>query len=166
MEISQASEEDRRGIYRLYEQFNQDREESGAGRLGFKYLDGDSPWAEELTDDECVTLVAREKNIVLGFITIRIPRFNPFRKIKKLGEVDLIVVERKLRRRSIGTNLFKKAVKLLKGKHVSHVLLNVKVGNKAAHSFWKKMKFKPMTESIYERKDGVEEGLIYMIKKI
>jgi ribosomal protein S18 acetylase RimI-like enzyme len=166
MKIQAYSPRDREGILKLYEQFNEDRVMAGTGDAGFRYLKGDLPcWAQTLDDVECRTLVAREKDIVLGFITVRIPQYNPFKKIKRLGELDLIVVERTLRRRGIGTLLLNSAMRYFSSKHVTHVLLNVTVKNFAAMRFWVKMGFQKVSKSDFRHSDGGKEAIIYMMKK-
>jgi ribosomal protein S18 acetylase RimI-like enzyme len=164
--ISKAKDEDKGSIMRLYLEFNDDRVESGVGDAQYKYIEGEMPWAKTLTDTECVTLVAKERGMVLGFITLRIPEYNPFHKVGRLAEVDLLVVEKKLRRRGVGSYLYTSAQKQLKSYGVTHVLLNVKVGNVPAMIFWTKMGFKKVSGTDYKRTDGIEEKTIYMMKKI
>ena len=166
MEVAQAGEKDKVGILRLYKQFNQDRIKSGIGDSDFKFLKSEMPWAATLDDDECTTFIIREKSIILGFITIRLSSFNPFPKVDKLSEVDLIVVDRKLRRKSLGSILLKKAISHLKTYAVSHLLLNVRVGNNAAMEFWMSHGFKKLSSTQFEREDGQSEQTVYMIKKL
>ena len=85
MRILTAKPSDNKGILRLYLQFNEDRVKSGVGDAQYKYLEGEMPWTKTLTDDECTTLIGKERNIILGFITLRIPQFNPFNKVGKLA---------------------------------------------------------------------------------
>jgi ribosomal protein S18 acetylase RimI-like enzyme len=166
MKIQTAKSEDKDGILRLYGQFNEDRIASGVGDAQYKYIEGEMPWSQTLTDKECFTLIAKEQNLILGFITLRIPEFNPFNKVGKLGEVDLIVVEKKLRRRHLGMALFEAALRELKTLGVTHVLLNVKIGNIPAMLFWSTQGFKKVAKTDYKRSDGKEEMTMYMVKKI
>jgi ribosomal protein S18 acetylase RimI-like enzyme len=166
MQVHISKGEDRDGIVRLYREFNDDRIASGVGDAQYRYIEGEIPWENTLGDEECFTFVARERNLILGFITLRIPEFNPFHKVGKLAEVDLTVVEKKLRRRGIGNLLFTTAQNELRALGVTHILLNVKVGNVPAMVFWSKMGFKKVSRTDYKRADGADESTIYMMKKI
>jgi ribosomal protein S18 acetylase RimI-like enzyme len=166
MQIQVAKPEDSENILRLYLQFNEDRVKSGVGDAHYKTLEGELPWKKTLSDGDCLTLIAKEKGLVLGFITLRMPQFNPFNRVGKLSEVDLIVVEQRLRRRHIGSVLYEAAVSRLKEIGVTHVLLNVKIGNVPAMVFWTRMGFKKVSSTDYKRSDGVEEETMYMLKKI
>jgi ribosomal protein S18 acetylase RimI-like enzyme len=166
MKIMPATQADNKGILRLYLQFNEDRIKSGVGDAQYKFIEGEMPWAKTLSDEECTTLVAKENNLVLAFITLRIPQFNPFNKVGKLAEVDLAVVEQKIRKRGLGAAIFNAAQNHLKVLGVTHILLNVKVGNVPAMLFWTKMGFKKVSNTDYQRADGSEEKTIYMLKKI
>jgi ribosomal protein S18 acetylase RimI-like enzyme len=166
MKIQPIKSEDHDGIMRLYKQFNEDRISSGVGDASYKYLRDEMPWEQTLNDKECVTLAAKEKSMILGFITVRMPQFNPFDKIGKLGEVDLIVVERKLRKRGVGKAMYKVAERHMKALGVTHVLLNVKVGNLSAMNFWPRMGFKKVSDTSFQRMDGGVEKTFYMVKKI
>ena len=166
MDVSLAQPSDHKGILRLYSQFNQDRIDAGVGDSDYKYLEGEIPWAKTLNEKDCVTLVLKEKEMVLAFITLRMSGFNPFKNVKKLAEIDLIVVEQKLRRHGFGKLIYKKGETYLRTYAVSHIMLNVRVGNTAAMHFWAKMHYKKLSSTQYERSDGAEEQTVYMIKKI
>jgi ribosomal protein S18 acetylase RimI-like enzyme len=166
MKVQAARPEDEAGVMRLYMQFNEDRIKSGVGDAQYKFIAGETPWAQTLTDKECLTYVMRQKDLLLGFITLRLPEFNPFHKVGKLAEVDLIVVDQKLRRRRLGTLLYTTAEQQLRIIGVTHVLINVKVGNVPAMLFWTKMGFKKVANTDYKRSDGADEKTIYMMKKI
>ncbi len=165
MKVRVAEAADHAGILRLYMQFNEDRVSAGVGDAQYKTLEGEIPWKNTLADRECVTFVAIEREILLGFITVRLLRFNPFSDGGKLAEVDLIVVERKLRRRGVGTQLFDAASRYMQELGVTNFLLNVKIGNPATF-FWEKMGFEKVSDTDYKRSDGVLEQTIYMVKKI
>ncbi|MFH1054690.1 MAG: GNAT family N-acetyltransferase [Candidatus Altiarchaeota archaeon] len=166
MQVSLAAPGDSKGILKLYMEFNEDRVSAGVGDANYRYIDGEIPWAKTLTDSECETFVLKDNNTIIGFITIRTPTFNPFKKVKKLTEVDLIVIERPLRRRGLGTMLYKTTQEHLRTKEATHVILNVNMKNTPALQFWQKMGFKELSESEYVRQDGLEEKIIYMIKKL
>jgi len=165
MIVEPYSPEDREGVLRLYLQFNEDRIAFGAGDARYKYIEGETPWANTLNDRNCKNFVAKEKGIVLGFITTRILEYNPFEKIKGLGEIDLIVVERSLRRRGIGTILFKRAAKHIESQNASHILLNVSTKNLPAIKFWTKMGFQAISKSCFEHHGGEREEIVYMMGK-
>jgi len=167
MQIQMAKPEDSDSILQLYLQFNEDRVKSGVGDAHYKTLDGELPWKRTLSDGDCLSLIAKEKGgRIFGFITLRVPQFNPFNKVGKLAEVDLIVVDQRLRRKHIGTVLYEAAVSRMKDIGVTHILLNVKIGNVPAMVFWTKLGFKKVSKTDYKRADGVEEQTMYMLKKI
>ncbi|MFH0862026.1 MAG: GNAT family N-acetyltransferase [Candidatus Altiarchaeota archaeon] len=128
-------------------------------------MEGQLPWKSTLTDPDCMTLVAREKGVVLGFITVWLSGANPFGK-GKLAEVDLLVVDKRLRHRGIGRFVFESAVDRLSGFNQSHILLNVKTGNVPAMLFWAKLGFKKVSGTEYVRADGVAEGTFYMLRTL
>ncbi len=165
MKVRAAEKRDAAAIRRLYREFNRDRIALGTGEAGFKYLDSESRWMELLADKDCTTLVAEEKGVVVGFITVRADVFNPFSKVGRMGEIDLMVVEEKLRRRGIGTVLLREALNYLGGRGFTHVILNVRAKN-PARLFWGKMGFKGVSESEYSSPGGGEEKIIYMIRSV
>jgi|GEM_PF-6032711 len=166
MDICVAKDKHKKGIMRLYRQFNDDRIESGVGDSDYQVLDGEMPWAKTLHDEDCMTLILTEKDFVLGFVTLRLSSFNPFKNVDKLAEVDLMVIEKKLRKRGFGTQLFKRASLHLRTYAVTHILINVAVSNKPALNFWKKQRFKTLSSTHFERADGEEEETVYMVRKI
>jgi ribosomal protein S18 acetylase RimI-like enzyme len=80
--------------------------------------------------------------------------------------VDLIVVDKKLRRRHLGKALFDAALSELKTLGVANILLNVKMGNIPAMLFWSAQGFKKISDTEYKRSDGAKEKTMYMVKKI
>ncbi len=166
MDIILAKEGDTPGIMRLYQQFNEERIKSGVGDSNYKYLDSEMPWAKTLHEEDCITLIMKQKNYILAFITLRLSTFNPFKNVEKLAEVDLIVVDIKLRNKGLGTQLFKRARLYLKTYAVTHLLINVSKTNQYAMRFWKKLKFKTLSQTSFERSDGVQEETVYMVKKV
>lgn len=166
MRVRLARSEDYGGIFRLYDQFDDDRVESGVGAAGFKYLEGESPWASTLRDPDCETYVAKEGDVLLAFISVRHSQVNPFKHVKRLAEVDLIVVDRRLRRRGVGNWLFNYVASSLKRRGFSHLILNVSTRNAPALLFWSRLGFKPLSKTEYMHADGMREATSYMIKKI
>lgn len=164
MRILAASNKDKAGVLKLYSQFNEDR--LSAGATNNSLLGDDASWANVLTDPDCRAYVAKEKDQVIGFITLRVPSYNPFKRVKKLGEVDLLVVHKTFRRKGIGRELFTYSMKYFRSYGVSHVLLNVRVSNRAGLLFWSRMGFKKMTESEFEHDSGKKEKLVYMMRRL
>ena len=166
MNVVQAKDKDVPGIMRLYRQFNEERINGGVGDSDYKYLDGEMPWSKTLYEDDCVTLILKERNFILGFITLRFSSFNPFKNVDKLGEVDLIVIDKKLRRKGLGTKLLQRALFYMKTCAVTHVMLNVAKNNIDAVNFWQKHRFRTLSQTSFERSDGMQEETVYMIRKV
>jgi ribosomal protein S18 acetylase RimI-like enzyme len=166
MEFEEASANDYKSILALYQQFNEDRIEAGVGDSNYQILGGETPWAATLKDKDCKTFVIKEKNTVLGFITLRKTQIAKLKSVHNLLEVDLIVVNKKIRRRGLGTLIFKKAKSEAKDMGATHIILNVLESNNPAMHFWSKMGFKKISKTEYERLDGTCENTLYMIRKI
>jgi ribosomal protein S18 acetylase RimI-like enzyme len=166
MRVQKASPEDHPGILRLYLQFNEDRVRSGVGDAQYSAIAGELPWKNTLTDPQCMTYVIKEEGAVVGFITMRLLQFNPFGKMGRVAEIDLLVVDKRLRRKGIGSALFKGACSSLYAFGVSNLLLNVKVGNSPAMLFWSHLGFRNISKTEYTRTDGMQEKTVYMMKKL
>jgi len=165
MKIRGASDSDYNAVMRLYMQFNEDRVKTGTGEAGYRYLEAGAPWSELLADEDCMTFVAEEKGVVVGFVTLRADAFNPFKKVGRMGEIDLIVVDERVRRKGVGRRLVEHSLKHLHGRGFTHVLLNVRVDNPAT-SFWSKMGFRKVSKTGFDRSDGAKETIVYMVRSV
>ncbi len=166
MQFATAQKEDFPQILGLYEQFNEDRIEAGVGDAGYKTLKGEMPWAATLTDPDCITFVLREKSIILGFITLRDSKLTSLKNVRKLMEVDLMVIDKRVRKKGLGELLYGKAKDYMRSQRISHVLLNVLETNTAAMNFWQKMGCKKISKTEYERSDGHSENTFFMLDKL
>jgi ribosomal protein S18 acetylase RimI-like enzyme len=165
MIIRSATSMDYMVVKKLYNEFKQEQDGSDSSEMEYEYLDGEEPWEEMLKNKHCTTLIADDEGTVVGFLTVRRNIFNPFKKAGKLSEIDLLVVEKEVRRRGIGKQLVNEAFKHLKSRGYKIILLIVRVGNPARY-FWHKMGFREVSKSDLELSDGRRESIVYMLKDL
>jgi ribosomal protein S18 acetylase RimI-like enzyme len=166
MEFRKTAQSDYSGVLRLYEQFNRERISLGIGDVNYEYLMGENPWIQTLKDDDFITYVIVRGAVVLGFITVKPFDLDVFKLEGKMAEIDLIIVEEKLRRRHIGSIIFSKVLGKLKSRGYDSVLINVSVLNKPALAFWNYHGFKELSATDYTHANGKRERTLFMVKKI
>lgn len=86
--------------------------------------------------------VAEEDKKVAGFIFFSIQNREEFWKIKKVGYLELIFIDKKHRGKGIAKELIDKFKKTMKEKKIKYLKLSVQTDNTFAHDFWKKQGFK------------------------
>jgi len=109
--------------------------------------------------------IAEMDDKIVGFVCSSIMIYNPFKKVKNLSRIDLIVVEKNLRRRGIGTMLLDKSLNYLDKKESSHVLVDVKKGNPSMDFFGKRY-FTRLSSSSFIHADGSKEILYHLIRRV
>lgn len=97
-------------------------------------------------------LVAQQDNIVVGYIIFWI-------RYEDEGHIISLAVDKNYRRKGIGAELVNYAITIFKKCNVREIKLEVRIGNRGARKFYKKMDFneKEVFENYYE--DG-EDAII------
>ena len=90
-------------------------------------------------------LVAQENNRVVGYIIFWI-------KFEDEGHIISIAVDKNYRRMEVGSKLVETSLNIFKKYNVKRIKLEVRVGNKGARKFYRKMGFKEekIVEDYYE----------------
>lgn len=97
-------------------------------------------------------LVAQQDNIVVGYIIFWI-------RFEDEGHIISIAVEEKSRRRGIGSEMVKTALKIFKKYNVKKIKLEVRSNNNGAKKFYEKMGFKHQ-EMLKKYYDDFEDALL------
>ncbi len=95
--------------------------------------------------------IAESNGKLLGYILFNIKKREPYWKIKKVGYLDLIMIDKKMRGKGISKLLFKKAHEIFKEKKLGYVKLTVQTDNDFAHKIWKKFGFKDFRVDMYKK---------------
>jgi ribosomal-protein-alanine N-acetyltransferase len=96
-----------------------------------------------------------ETESILGYAVADIDK-----KIQsKIGHILSIAIGKKYRRRGFGSRLLSKLINVLKSKGCNGVVLEVRVSNDGAHSFYRKLGFREVKRSRRFYDDG-EDALI------
>ena len=95
--------------------------------------------------------IAESKGKLLGYILFNIENREPYWEIKKVGYLDLIVIDKKMRKKGISKLLFKKAHEIFKEKKLRYVKLTVQTDNDFAHKIWKRFEFKDFRVDMYKK---------------
>ncbi|MEE9525823.1 MAG: GNAT family N-acetyltransferase [Candidatus Woesearchaeota archaeon] len=105
--------------------------EKEAGRYYNRFISKNKKWV----------YVAEEDEKIIGFILFTIQKRERYYKIKKVGYIDLIVVDKNARRKGVAKLLMKKAYEEFKEKGILFLRLSVHTDN-PSHEIWKKLGFK------------------------
>ena len=107
--------------------------------------------------DQFLVIVEKEEETesILGYAVADIDK-----KIQsKIGHILSIAIGKKYRRRGFGSRLLSKLINVLKSKGCNGVVLEVRVSNDVAHSFYRKLGFREVKRSRRFYDDG-EDALI------
>lgn len=96
-----------------------------------------------------------ETESILGYAVADIDR----KKQSKIGHILSIAIGKKYRRRGFGSRLLSKLINVLKSKGCNGVVLEVRVSNNVANSFYQKLGFQEVKRSRSFYDDG-EDALI------
>jgi [ribosomal protein S18]-alanine N-acetyltransferase len=90
-------------------------------------------------------LVAQEDNSIVGYIIFWI-------RFEDEGHIISIAVDKKYRRKGVGSKLVETTMEIFKKYSVKTIKLEVRIGNKGARKFYKKLGFveKKVLEKYYE----------------
>lgn len=116
----------------------------------FQFLAGTQP-------DQFLVIVEKkeETESILGYAVADIDR----KKQSKVGHILSIAIGKQYRRRRFGSRLLSKLINVLKSKGCNGVILEVRVSNNDARSFYQKLGFREVERSRRFYDDG-EDALI------
>ena len=106
-------------------------------------------WEKRIRSRKYTIFIAESKNEVLGFMTLLFPKRYSFKKVRNVGEIEIMAVSSKARGKGVGKALFKEAKRYFESKGVSHLQINVRLKNPALN-FWKKLGFKEYDVKLYK----------------
>ena len=117
------------------------RKKNGTVEYHKKYIVGRNKWC----------LVAEKNDKVIGFLTFKIKKREPYLKLKVAGYLDLIVIYKKYRHKGVSKQLFDEAYKILKSKGIGYIEASVQHENLIARNAWKKAGFKDYRIYIWKK---------------
>ena len=142
MQVRKATKADIPKIKKIDAFGSQLNKYSGLNKLDPKYKPkGKSYVGAFITGKKKWCYVAEEKKNIIGFILFNIEKQEPFFKIKEVGYIDLLFVDKKARGKGISKLLMEKANETFKKEGIKHLKLSVHSDN-PAHDIWKKHGFK------------------------
>ena len=96
-------------------------------------------------EDENQIFVAEVDGVLVGYVLLLKQGEYPLTTSTSWASINELYVHSSYRRRGIGTRLVEQALKYLKSKGVSHVLINAKVWNQAATNLYRKLGFRNLS---------------------
>jgi GNAT superfamily N-acetyltransferase len=101
-----------------------------------------------MTDDASLVMVAEHNTNIIGFANGRILQRTEYEP-KKVGFIIMAFIEKKYRRRGIGTKLIQELCKYFEAEKVHNITLRYVLGNKEAEAFWHHLGFTPIIHTAY-----------------
>ncbi len=119
-----------------------------------------SSFEEELKNILATYLVARQDNIIVGYIGMWF--------VMDECHITNIAVHSDFRRQGIASKLIKQMIKLCKEHEISYILLEVRKNNISAQKLYEKFGFKSdgIRKDYYKNPDNTREDAILMSKEI
>jgi len=94
--------------------------------------------------------IAEENNDILGFILFNLKKRESYYKIKTVGYIDLLFVDKKARGKGISKLLMEKVYEILKKENIEYLELSVHTDN-PAYEVWKKHGFKDYKVNMWKK---------------
>jgi RimJ/RimL family protein N-acetyltransferase len=104
-------------------------------------------------------VVAEENNMIIGFCYLVVPKF--YKPVAYIG----IVVQKRFRRREIGTQLFYTVAVWAAAKHLTYILADVWVWNKRSIQFFEDLGFKESSRFM-DKFRGVDKEKVRLVKDV
>jgi ribosomal protein S18 acetylase RimI-like enzyme len=96
-------------------------------------------------------LVAEQGGKIIGFILFETKEREKYWKIKRVGYIDLVFINKNSRGRKIGRMLFEEAIKTFKKDKLNYAALSVQSMNKEAKRIWQHLGFRTHREEMFRR---------------
>ena len=141
MEYLIAGKEDMMGILELYKQLNQSNENFTIDEIN-KTLD-------KIEKNNIKYFIAKEnKRIVGSCYIIIIP--NLTYNGKSIGYIENVIIDEKYRRKGIGKEIMRMAIKYAEEEECYKIVLQSGIGRTEAHKFYESIGFNGETKNAYE----------------
>jgi aminoglycoside 6'-N-acetyltransferase I len=99
--------------------------------------------ANDLADSNIRILLAEVDKDVIGYVQGEVTRRSEYLP-GTVGQVSLIYVKERFRRKGIGRRLLKEVCKFFEAENAEHLTIRYILGNREAERFWRKFGFEPM----------------------
>ena len=118
------------------------RYKSGKSKKSYygKFINGKKKWC----------YIAEENGKIIGFILFKIEKREPYFRIKKVGYIDLLFVDKKARGKNASKLLLKKAYEVFRKEKIRYLKLSVHSDNPAL-KMWKKSGFRDYRIDMFRR---------------
>ena len=141
MEYLIAGKEDMTGILELYKQLNQSNE-------NFTINEINKTW-DKIEKNNIKYFIAKEnKRIVGSCYIIIIP--NLTYNGKSIGYIENVIIDEKYRRKGIGKEIMRMAIKYAEEEKCYKIVLQSGIGRTEAHKFYESIGFNGETKKAYE----------------
>ncbi|MFC1921304.1 GNAT family N-acetyltransferase [Chloroflexota bacterium] len=108
---------------------------------------------ERMKSGENLTLVALDKDSVVGFSMSRINNYAPIWEREIYGTIDTIAIKSEYRRKGIGEQMLEKIFDWFKSNNIDRIEISVAAENEVGYSFWKKHGFRNFMYRLYLDRD-------------
>jgi ribosomal protein S18 acetylase RimI-like enzyme len=117
----------------------------------YKPKEGEKNYYEiYISEDDKWCYVAENKDKIIGFVLFNIENREPYYEIKKVGYLDLIVVDKEHRKKGVSKLLFNKVAEIFREQKLEYIKLSFQTSNKLANKVWKKYGFKEFRVDLYK----------------
>ena len=106
-----------------------------------KFVSGRNKWC----------YVAEDRKKLVGFVTFNLEKRDLWWKVKKVGYIDLIVIDKKYCGKGISKLSLNKVYQIFKEKKLDYIKLSVQKDNPKAHKIWTKQGFKDFKIDMYKK---------------
>ena len=151
--IRKARIEDIPRIKRIDRFGNQLRRYSGLDRLdrNYKPKKNEKGYFETfVTGKKKWCYVAEQKNMLVGFALFNIENRAAYFKIKKVGYIDLVYVDKNARGKGVAKMLMNTLISIFSQEGIKHLKLAVHTDN-PAHKAWKRLGFKDYRAEMWKK---------------
>jgi len=95
--------------------------------------------------------VAEINGKIVGFFLFNILKREHYWRVKKVGYLDLMYIEKKYRNKGIAKKFFEVAYDIFRKKGMKYIKLSVQTDNKKAHEIWKRLGYKDFRADMYKK---------------